>query len=119
MCLGIRLANNVFARHGVDEVGQPALALPTVSSARLMRAISALPPCLIAMDACSGAPHWAREFHRLGNTVKLIVPGSPSAKARRAGGGIKMPPMPLPFAKPHSDAACTSRLLRACAPLQR
>jgi transposase len=26
------------------------------------------------MEACSGAHHWAREFHKLGHTVKLIAP---------------------------------------------
>ncbi len=29
-------------------------------------------PCLIGMEACGGAHHWAREFNKLGHKVKLI-----------------------------------------------
>ena len=36
--------------------------------------IASLPPCLIGMEACSGAHHWAREFGRLGHTVRLMAP---------------------------------------------
>ncbi|MBH9554386.1 IS110 family transposase [Inhella gelatinilytica] len=74
VCVGIDLAKNVFALHGVDEAGKPALVRPTVPRAKLLEAIAALPPCLIAMEACSGAHHWAREFQALGHTVKLIAP---------------------------------------------
>jgi transposase len=74
VCVGIDLAKNVFALHGVDEAGKPVLVRPTVPRAKLMEAIAALPPCLVAMEACSGAHHWAREFQKLGHTVKLIAP---------------------------------------------
>jgi transposase len=30
------------------------------------------PPCLIAIEACGGAHHWARELKKLGHTVRLI-----------------------------------------------
>jgi hypothetical protein len=33
-----------------------------------------LPPCLIGMEACSGAHHWAREFSKFGHTVRLMAP---------------------------------------------
>lgn len=39
-----------------------------------MGLIAALPPCLIGMEACSGAHHWAREFDKLGHTVRLMAP---------------------------------------------
>ncbi len=29
-------------------------------------------PCLIGMEACGGAPHWARELNKLGHKVKLM-----------------------------------------------
>jgi transposase len=74
VCVGIDLAKNVFALHGVDEAGKPALVRPTVPRAKLVEAIAALPPCLVAMEACSGAHHWAREFQKLGHAVKLIAP---------------------------------------------
>ena len=32
------------------------------------------PPCLVALEACGGAHHWARERTPLGYRVKLIPP---------------------------------------------
>ena len=32
------------------------------------------PQCLVAMEACGGAHHWAREMERAGHEVKLIAP---------------------------------------------
>ena len=51
--VGIDLAKNVFAVHGVDEAGKPALMRPAVQRAKLHELIAALPPCTIAMEACS------------------------------------------------------------------
>jgi len=53
--VGIDLAKNVFAVHGVDETGKPMLVRPEVPRAKLLRLIANLPPCLIGMEACSGA----------------------------------------------------------------
>ena len=72
--VGIDLAKNVFAVHGVDDNGKPALVKPKVSRADLLPLIANLPPCLIGMEACSGAPHWARQFRQHGHTVKLMAP---------------------------------------------
>jgi transposase len=72
--VGIDLAKNVFAVHGVDDNGKPALVKPKVSRADLLPLIAQLPPCLIGMEACSGAHHWARQFRQYGHTVKLMAP---------------------------------------------
>ena len=72
--VGIDLAKNVFAVHGVDESGKPALVRPSVPRTRLLELIASLPPCLIGMEACSGAHHWAREFAKFGHTVRLMAP---------------------------------------------
>ena len=72
--VGIDLAKNVFAVHGVDDSGKPALVKPKVSRADLLPLIANLPPCLIGMEACSGAHHWARLFRQCGHTVKLMAP---------------------------------------------
>ena len=60
--VGIDLAKNVFAIHGVDEHGKAVLVRPSVQRARLHQLVAALPPCTVAMEACSGAHHWARLF---------------------------------------------------------
>ncbi len=72
--LGIDLAKNVFALHGVDATGKAVLQRPSVARAKLVEAVAALPPCLIGMEACSGAHHWARLFAAHGHTVRLIAP---------------------------------------------
>ena len=72
--IGIDLAKNVFAVHGVDATGKSALVRPSVPRAKLLELIAALPPCLIGMEACSGAHHWAREFQNFGHTVRIMAP---------------------------------------------
>lgn len=74
LTIGIDLAKDVFAVHGVDEAGKPALVRPSVRRANLLELIAGLPPCVIGMEACSGAHHWARLFCAHGHTVRLIAP---------------------------------------------
>lgn len=71
--LGIDLAKRVFALHGVDTLGRPLLR-KLVSRSELGRIIAKLPPCLIGMEACSGAHEWARRFEAYGHTVRLMSP---------------------------------------------
>lgn len=72
--VGIDLAKNVFAVHGINDSGKAVLVKPKVSRAELLPLIANLPPCLIGMEACSGAHHWARLFRQHGHTVKLMAP---------------------------------------------
>jgi transposase len=72
--VGIDLAKNVFAVHGVDDHGRAVLVRPSVARAKLHALIASMPACTIGMEACSGAHHWARLFMALGHTVRLIAP---------------------------------------------
>ena len=72
--IGIDLAKNIFAVHGVNEGGRAELVKPKVSRDQLLPLIANLPPCLIGMEACSGAHYWARLFRVHGHTVKLMAP---------------------------------------------
>lgn len=72
--IGIDLAKQVFALHGVDETGKAVLIKPRVMRDQLAEIIAQLPPCLIGMEACTGAHHWARVFSQYGHTVKLMAP---------------------------------------------
>ena len=72
--LGIDLAKNVFALHGVDATGKAVLVRPSVPRSRLLELVALLPPCVIGMEACSGAHHWARLFQAHGHTVRLMAP---------------------------------------------
>ena len=71
--LGIDLAKNTFLVYGVD--AKVAVAVRrTDSRSQLPELVAQLPPCLIGMEACSGAHEWARKFGRFGHTVKLMLP---------------------------------------------
>jgi transposase len=72
--LGIDLAKNVFALHGVNEAGRVEMKRPSVPRAKLMQTVATLPPWTVAMEACSGAHHWAREFAKFGRGVTLLAP---------------------------------------------
>jgi transposase len=71
--LGIDLAKNTFSVHGVDADGAVTVRR-TISRAKLGELVARLPPCLIGMEACSGAHEWARRFSEAGHTVKLMAP---------------------------------------------
>ena len=72
--VGIDLAKNVFAVHGVDDNGKAVLVKPKVSREQLLPLMAQLPPCVIGMEACSGAHHWARQFRQRGHTIRLMAP---------------------------------------------
>src|SRR5204862_1406041 len=64
---------NVFSLHGVDAAGKTVLRR-TVRRDRLVDTVASLSPCLIGMEACSGAHEWGRRFEQHGHTVKLMAP---------------------------------------------
>ena len=72
--VGIDLAKNVFALHAVNRHGKPVLVMPAVRRDQLLERLAQLPPCLVGMEACSGAHHWARHLIALGHTPKLMAP---------------------------------------------
>lgn len=71
--VGIDLAKNVFQAHGVDERGRPVLR-KQLKRREVVSFFANLEPCLVGMEACGGAHHWARKLSGLGHTVKLMAP---------------------------------------------
>jgi transposase len=67
------LATNVFQVHGVDAAGK-VLVRKQLRRAEVLRFFATLPRCLIGMEACGTAHHWAREVTKLGHTVRLMPP---------------------------------------------
>lgn len=71
--VGIDLAKSVFQLHGVDGAGHTVIR-KQVKRDQLAPFFANLPPCLIGMEACGSAHHWARKLQSLGHTVKLMAP---------------------------------------------
>lgn len=70
---GIDLAKNVFQVHGIDEHGK-VLVKKQLRRDQMATFFVNLPPCLIGMEACSSAHHWARKLQAMGHTVRLMAP---------------------------------------------
>jgi transposase len=45
----------------------------TVRREHLVELVAQLPPCVIGMEACSGAHEWARRFAIFGHTIRLVA----------------------------------------------
>jgi len=71
--VGLDLAKSVFQIHGVDARGKPALK-KQLRRDQVAAYFANQPPCLIGMEACGSAHHWARKLQSLGHTVKLMAP---------------------------------------------
>ncbi len=82
--IGIDLAKQVFQLHGVDS-HEKAVLRKKLKREQMLSFFRELPPCLIGIEACSGAHYWARELQKLGHTVKLIAPQfvNPYVKANK------------------------------------
>jgi transposase len=68
--IGIR---TVFHAHGADERGGMVFSRKR-SRAKLLEFFAKQPARLVAMEACGGAHHWARELRTMGHDVRLIPP---------------------------------------------
>ena len=63
--IGMDLAKNVFQVHGVDAAGK-VVHHRQLRRAQVLAFFEKLPPCLVGMEACATAHHWARELERSG-----------------------------------------------------
>ena len=69
--MGLDIAKHLFQLHTVD-MGTGEIVNVQIKRARVLEHFVNKPPCLIAIEACGGAHHWAREFKQLGHTVRLL-----------------------------------------------
>ena len=80
--IGLDLAKSVFQLHGVDAAGAVVLTRK-VRRKQLLSVFAGLEPCLVGMEACGTAHHWAREIAALGHDVRLIAPQHVKPYVRR------------------------------------
>src|SRR5882757_2657567 len=71
--VGVDLAKNVFQVHGVNEREKVVLR-KRLKREQMGRFFAQLPACVVGMEACGSAHHWARKLTQLGHTVKLMAP---------------------------------------------
>ncbi|MDR6208026.1 IS110 family transposase [Paraburkholderia graminis] len=69
--VGIDIAKNVMQLHYVDQETGEIVNKP-VKRGQLLEHFANRAPCLIGMEACGGAHHWARELSKIGHQVKLL-----------------------------------------------
>lgn len=80
--IGLDLAKNVFQLHGVDASGAVVLRRQ-LRRAAVEKFFAGLPPCLVGMEACGSAHHWARVIRGHGHEVKLMPPAYVKPYVRR------------------------------------
>jgi transposase len=71
--IGIDLAKNVLQIHGANERGEAVLR-KQLRRDQVIPFFANLQACLIGIEACSSAYHWARKLQALGHTVRLMAP---------------------------------------------
>ncbi len=69
--IGLDVAKNVFQVHGVDAAGQVTIARKLRRS-QVEQFFAGLAPCVVGLETCGGAHHWARVLQRQGHEVRLM-----------------------------------------------
>jgi transposase len=80
--IGLDIAKRVFQVHGVDSEGA-IVVRRKLKRAELLHFFSQLAPCLVGIEACATAHHWARELMALGHKVRLVPPSYVKAYLKR------------------------------------
>ena len=71
--VGLDLAKSVFQVHGADSDGRPVVR-KKLRRGQVLVFFAGLSPCLVGLEACASAHHWARELQALGHDVRMIPP---------------------------------------------
>ena len=81
--IGIDIAKNVFQIHGVDAAGGVVIRRQ-LRRRQVLAFFRKQPSCMVGMEACATAHHWARELIKLGHNVRLIPPVYVKAYVKRS-----------------------------------
>jgi transposase len=80
--VGLDLAKNVFQVHGIAAGGK-VIVRRQLRRAQVLGFFQGLPGCLVGMEACASAHHWARALIALGHEVRLMPPAYVKAYVKR------------------------------------
>ena len=81
--IGLDIAKNVFQVHGVDAAGKTVITRQ-LRRGQVIGYFAKLSLCLIGMEACATAHHWARELTKIGHTVQLMPASYVKAYVKRS-----------------------------------
>src|SRR5271163_2556402 len=80
--IGLDLAKIWFQVHGIDADGK-IIVRRRLRRSEVLTYFRSIEPCLVGMEACVTAHHWARELTALGHQVKLMPPAYVKAYVKR------------------------------------
>jgi transposase len=69
--IGLDIAKSVFQVHGIDASGETVVRRQ-LRRRQVLPFLGKLPACVIGIEACATAHHWARELVKLGHEVRLM-----------------------------------------------
>src|ERR1700691_2253278 len=80
--IGLDLAKNVFQVHAVKAlIG--VMMRKRLRRSQVLAFFGKVPPCLVGLEACATAHHWARELIALGHEARLLPPNYVKAYVKR------------------------------------
>jgi len=80
--IGLDIAKNVFQVHGVDGA-EKVVVRKRLRRSQVISFFQELSPCLVGLEACATAHHWARELAKLGHEVRLMPAKDVKAYVKR------------------------------------
>ncbi|MFY2823492.1 IS110 family transposase, partial [Ruegeria sp. MALMAid1280] len=69
--VGLDLGKDVFQAHGIAADGTVVFNR-SIRRRQLLKFFETLPSCLVGIEACGSAHHWARELIAIGHDVRLM-----------------------------------------------
>jgi transposase len=84
--IGLDIAKNVFQVHAID-CDETVVVRKQLRRGQVMRFFQSLSPCLVGLEACATAHHWARELTKLGHEVRLMPARDVKAYVKRNKNG--------------------------------
>ena len=95
--IGLDIAKSVFQVHAADGKGRP-VARRKLKREEVEPFFRTAPSCIVGLEACPGAHHWARLIRGLGHEVRLL----PAQYVR-------------PYVKTNKNAAADAASIRSAA----
>ena len=80
--MGLDIAKSVFQVHGVDAAGE-VIVRRQIRRAQLLQFFARQPACVVGIEACASAHHWARELRALGHDARLMPASYVKAYVKR------------------------------------